>query len=583
MHSYPLLELLAVGFVTALFFGYGAQKIGLSPIVGYLLAGFMVGPHFPYFPFVADAHLAAELSEAGVILLMFGVGLHFNLQDLMAVKGVAIPGAVAQSATATLLGTVAAWTFGFSTGAGLVLGMGLAVASTVVLLRVLSDNNVLDTVHGHVAVGWLIVEDIFTVLILVLLPSIAVAMTTEQGVGASTLVTALGLALVKLGLMWVVILVVGGKVVPWLLTQVAKTRSQELFTLTVLVVAFATAVGAAVVFDASMALGAFLGGMVVGKSSVSHQAGADLLPLKDAFSVLFFVSVGMLFDPGFLFEHPFMVLTCFLIVIIAKPLVAMIVVSLLGYSVHTALTVATGLAQVGEFSFILAQAAEKLNLIPTEVYSILVICCMASIILNPSLVKRVPVIEKWLRKRPAIWRALSYRADRKAMKGNQVMEAVLTIEEEDAGRAIVVGYGPTGRQVVATLTDQGLVPVVIDMNVDTVNDLTSQGCHAVFGDSSKNEVLHAAGVEKARYLVVTLPDVSLTAATVTAAMGLNPDLRILVRARFLNDKGLLCSLGVSAVAFEEEEVAKTLANLVLEDLKGTLEGACELPSKENAG
>lgn len=272
MHSYPLLELLAVGFVTALFFGYGSQKIGLSPIVGYLLAGFMVGPHFPYFPFVADAHLAAELSEAGVILLMFGVGLHFNLKDLMAVKGVAIPGAVAQSAVATLLGTVAAWTFGFSTGAGLVLGMGLAVASTVVLLRVLTDNNVLDTVHGHVAVGWLIVEDIFTVLILVLLPSIAVAMTTEQGVGASTLVTALGMALVKLGLMWVVILVVGGKLVPWLLTQVAKTRSQELFTLTVLVVAFATAVGAAVVFDASMALGAFLGGMVVGKS-LSQPSG----------------------------------------------------------------------------------------------------------------------------------------------------------------------------------------------------------------------------------------------------------------------------------------------------------------------
>lgn len=288
----------------------------------------------------------------------------------------------------------------------------------------------------------------------------------------------------------------------------------------------------------------------------------------------------MLFDPSFLFEHPLMVLTCFLIVIIAKPLVAMIVVSVLGYSVHTALTVATGLAQVGEFSFILAQAAEKLNLIPTEVYSILVICCMASIILNPSLVKRVPVIENWMRKRPKLWRALSYRADHKALKGNQVMEAVLTTEEEDAGRAIVVGYGPTGRQVVATLTERGLVPVVVDMNVDTINDLTYQGRHAVFGDSSKNEVLHAAGVDKARYLVVTIPDVSLTAATVATAMGLNPDLRVLVRARFLNDKALLCSLGTSAIAFEEEEVAKTLANLVLEDLKGDLSGTCELPPRE---
>ncbi|UQZ89321.1 sodium:proton exchanger [Deltaproteobacteria bacterium Smac51] len=582
MHSYPLLELLAVGFVLALFFGFLAQKIGLSPIVGYLLAGFLAGPNFPWFPFVADAHYAAELSEAGVILLMFGVGLHFNMNDLLSVKGVAVPGAIAQSATATVLGTLAAWSFGFSTGAGLVLGMGLAVASTVVLLRVLSDNNVLDTIHGHVAVGWLIVEDIFTVLILVLLPSIAAAINTQAGVGAVDMLIALGLALVKLAAMWVLILVVGGKIVPWLLTHVAKTRSQELFTLTVLVVAFATAVGAAAAFGASMALGAFLGGMVVGKSSVSHQAGADLLPLKDAFSVLFFVSVGMLFDPSFIARHPGMVIVCFLIVIIAKPLVAMLVVSLLGYSVHTALTVATGLAQVGEFSFILAQAAEKLELIPTEVYSILVICCMGSIVLNPSLVKKVPVIEGYLKKHPRLWHALSWRADHKAMKGNQAEEAILSAEEEDAGRALVVGYGPSGRQVAQALSDQGLVPVVIDMNVDTVNDLTSKGSHAVFGDSSKTDVLRAAGVEKARYLIVTIPDVSTTTATVATAMGMNPNLRVLVRARFLSDKSLLCSLGVSAIAFEEEEVAKTLANLVLNDLEGAPGGTCEMPSEPAA-
>lgn len=577
MHSYPLLELLAVGFVLALFFGFIARKIGLSPIVGYLLAGFLAGPNFPYFPFVADAHLAAELSEVGVILLMFGVGLHFNLGDLMAVKGVAVPGAVAQSAAATLLGTAAAWTFGFSTGAGLVLGMGLAVASTVVLLRVLTDNHVLDTVHGHVAVGWLIVEDIFTVLILVLLPSIAAAVGTEQGIGAGAMLGALGLALVKLAAMWVIILVVGGKLVPWLLTEVAKTRSQELFTLTVLVVAFATAVGAAVAFGASMALGAFLGGMVVGKSNVSHQAGADLLPLKDAFSVLFFVSVGMLFDPAFILEHPGMVLVCFLIVMLAKPFVAMVVVSLLGYSVQTALTVATGLAQVGEFSFILAQAAEKLDLIPNEVYSILVICCMGSIVINPSLVKRVPVFEAALKRHPRLWRILSARAEKRALKGNQVEESVLSADEEDAGRAIVVGYGPSGRQVFSALAEQGLVPVVIDMNVDTVNELTGQGSHAVFGDSSKTDVLHAAGVEKARYLVVTIPDISQTTATVAVAREMNPKLRVLVRARFLNDKALLCGLGVSAIAFEEEEVAKTLANLVLEDVWSEPGATCELP------
>ncbi|MDL2260439.1 cation:proton antiporter [Deltaproteobacteria bacterium OttesenSCG-928-K17] len=580
MHSYPLLELLAVGFVLALFFGLAAQRVGLSPIVGYLLAGFLAGPNFAYFPFVADAQLAAELSEAGVILLMFGVGLHFNLGDLNAVKGVAVPGAIVQSATATALGTLAAWTFGFSTGAGLVLGMGLAVASTVVLLRVLSDNHVLDTVHGHVAVGWLIVEDIFTVLILVLLPSVAAAMSAGQGVGVTSLFWALGLALVKLAAMWVLILVVGGKAVPWLLVRVAKTRSQELFTLTVLVVAFATAVGAAFVFDASMALGAFLGGMVVGKSTVSHQAGADLLPLKDAFSVLFFVSVGMLFEPAFILEHPGMVLTCFLIVIIAKPLTAMAVVSFLGYSVHTALTVATGLAQVGEFSFILAQAAEKLELIPTEIYSILVICCMASIVINPSLVRSVPAIEKRLAAHPRLWRVLSARADRKAMKGNQVEEAVLSAEEESAGRAVVVGYGPTGRRVCETLGGRGLAPVLIDMNVDTVNSLTAEGRHAVFGDSSKPEVLRAAGIEKARFLVVTIPDVSMTAATAAAAKELNPNIQILARTRFINDKDLLCGLGVAAVAFEEEAVADALARLVISNLDSAVPqmNGCELPA-----
>lgn len=578
MHSYPLLELLAVGFVLALFFGFLTRKIGLSPIVGYLLAGFLAGPNFPYFPFVADPELAAEVAEVGVILLMFGVGLHFNLGDLMAVKGVAVPGAIAQSAVATLLGTTAAWTFGFSTGAGLVLGMGLAVASTVVLLRVLADNHMLDTVHGHVAVGWLIVEDIFTVLILVLLPSIAAALGAERNIGGGVILSALGLALVKLTAMWLLILVVGGKLVPWLLTQVAKTRSQELFTLTVLVVAFATAVGAAMAFGASMALGAFLGGMVVGKSNVSHQAGADLLPLKDAFSVLFFVSVGMLFAPAFIMDQPGMVLVCFLIVIVAKPLVAMLVVSLLGYSVQTSLTVAAGLAQVGEFSFILAHAAQQLSLIPTEVYSILVICSMFSIVINPSLVKRVPVFEAALKKCPRLWRALSFRAEKKAMQGNLIEESVLSAGgDESVGRAIVVGYGPSGRQVVETLAEEGFMPVVIDMNVDTVNKLTSEGRHAVFGDSSKNDVLNAAGVKKARYLVVTIPDVAQTTATVAAARELNPDLRVLVRARFLNDKGLLCGLGVAAIAFEEEEVAKTLAGLVLADLRGLTEPTCELP------
>lgn len=574
MHEeYKLLEIMAAGFGMALIFGYIAARLKLSPIVGYLLAGFLVGPYSP--GFVADSSLAAQLSEAGVILLMFGVGLHFNMKDLLAVKKIAVPGALVQSAVATAVGTAVGVSLGMSTAEGIMLGLGLAVASTVVLLRVLEDNGMVETVHGHVAIGWLVVEDLLTVFILVLLPSIGALMAEPSGSAATAsamtwlpLLKAIGSALLRLVALWVVVLVVGGYVVPWLLSNVARLRSQELFTLTVLVVAFATAVGAAVIFGASMALGAFLGGMVIGKTKLSHQAGADVLPLRDAFAVLFFISVGMLFNPEFLVKQPWLILLCLVIVLLIKPLTAMLVTSVLGYSAHTSLVVGICLAQVGEFSFILAIQAQNLGIIGENVYYVLVICALFSITLNPGFFRLIPKIEKYLQGWPKVWRLLNAKADAKALKYAEARghSGHTETPEGDVPIAIVVGYGPTGRNVSRALAEKGLTPVIIDLNVDTVNSLTSQGKWAVFGDSTKREILSAAGIDRAKYLIITVPITSNIAATAATARSLNGTVRILTRVRFLEEKKILYNVGVNAVASEEEEIAKTLTNLVLDDL-----------------
>jgi Kef-type K+ transport system, predicted NAD-binding component len=566
MHHYHLLEILAVGFTAALVFGYIAQRVGLSPIVGYLLAGFLVGPQSP--GFVANQELALELSEAGVILLMFGVGLHFNLKDLMAVKEVALPGAVVQSLAATLCGIVVASLFGLSTSEGLILGLGLAVASTVVLLRVLTDNNVLNTIHGHVAIGWLIVEDIFTVLVLVLLPALAGILLGAQALNFANLLQALLFAIFKLAILWVLILAVGGQVVPWLLGKIVRTRSQELFTLTILVVAFLTAVAAAYLFDASFALGAFLGGMVVGKSNVSHQAGADLIPLRDAFAVLFFLSVGMLFDPMFLVQEPWLVLAALFIVLVVKPITAILVVSGLGYSVRTALTVATGLAQVGEFSFILAHAGQSLGLISQSIYNILVACALVSIALNPWIVRKVPTLEKSLQQHELLWKILTYRSAKRAQALRDAAQSEVDLEKlADPTTAVVVGFGPTGQKAVNVLKKKDVLPVVIEMNVDTVDNLDGRGKLTIYGDSTKKDILLAAGIESAQYLIITIPSVAATAATALCAKEINPDIRIFARARFLSDGELLDQVGVNIIAFEEEEVGITLAKRLLEDVE----------------
>jgi CPA2 family monovalent cation:H+ antiporter-2 len=570
MHEYKLLEIMAIGFGLALTFGFITQRLGLSSIVGYLLAGFLIGPSSP--GFIADPALVFQLSEAGVILLMFGVGLHFKLDDLMSVKVVAIPGAIIQSTIATVFTTFLTLKLGLNLQSALILGLGLAVASTVVLLRVLEDSDTVNTIHGHVAVGWLVVEDILTVLILVVLPSLSLILSDSNTTsGSINVLKAISIALLRIALLWIIVMKGGGKIVPWILSKIVKTRSQELFTLAVLVIAFATAVLAAFVFQASFALGAFLGGMVVGKSKLSHQAGADILPLRDAFAVLFFLAVGMLFDFKFLIEYPVLIFICLIIVLLIKPLTALITVSVLGYSPKTALTVAAGLAQVGEFSFILAQEAKRLNLAGNEVYNAIVVCSIISITLNPSVFSKIPSIENYLKSKRTLWNILNFNVARKGNKNNknkQFVQSILPVEDFKAQKnAIVVGYGPTGKQVVQALKEQNVKSIIVDVNIDTINSLTAQGFCAIYGDSSQKEILFAAGIKNVNYLIITTPSLTSTLETATLASSLNHKTRILARARFLDYKENLKQAGVSQIAFEEAEVAKALTSLILDDLE----------------
>lgn len=557
MHDSGLVFTITAGLAGALVLGCITHRLGLSPIVGYLLAGVALGPHTP--GLVADPKIAAELADLGVILLMFGVGLHFHLKDLLAVKWIAVPGAIGQSVAATLLGTFIFRALGWTLGAGLVLGIAVSVASTVVLIRVLMDNDSLQTPAGHAAVGWLVMEDLLTVIVLVLLPACAGA---TQNAGAGGVLAGLAMALGKLVLLGVAMAVIGARVIPWLMERVARSRSRELFTLTVLVVALGIATGSAWVFGASIALGAFLAGMVVSQSSVSHQAASDALPMRDAFAVLFFVSVGMLFNPLALLEHPGMLLSVLGIILLAKPLAALAIVAALGYPVRTALTVALGLAQIGEFSFILSEMGRSLGVLPQAGHDVLVAAALISISLNPLLFRQVGNIESWLERRPNLWRLLTWR-----FKERNGLHA--PPDNNDAAapvRAVVVGYGPVGQVLTRILRDFGIQPAVIELNVDTVKALRSQGLPAIYGDASRPDILQAAQVPQAQYLLVTLPDAQARLSVVAAARALNPAIRVLVRARYLAERDTLDTAGVKAVAYEEAEIAVTLAGILLREI-----------------
>ena len=559
MHDYDLILTLTGGLGAALILGFVTQRIGLSPIVGYLLAGILVGPHTP--GFVADSSLAEQLAEIGVILLMFGVGLQFHLDELLAVRRVAIPGAIAQSAAATALGAVLARSVGWDWSAGLIFGMALSVASTVVLIRVLADNNDLHTQAGHIAVGWLVVEDLLTVLALVLLPAL---FATES---ETPLMAALALTAVKVSALVAFTAVVGTRVIPRLLDYVAATRSRELFTLTVLVLALGIAVGSALIFSVSMALGAFLAGMVVGRSDYSLRAASEALPMRDAFAVLFFVSVGMLLDPTALVTEPALITGALLIVLVGKPVVALAIVWAMRYPLKTAVTIAIALSQIGEFSFILATLGRELGVLTPVATHALVATAIASIVLNPLLYRAIEPVDRWIAARPRLRRLL----DRGPSAPFDSAVPGTGRSLDPSHRAVVIGYGPTGRTVAELLRDNDVQPTIIELNMETVRGLRDRGVDAVYGDATRPETLVAAGVPASGSLILGSAGMADSAEVIRAARALNPEIRVLARAPFLRDVEALKGAGADAVYSGEGEVAVAFIENILETLGATPE------------
>ncbi len=540
-HNLDLIFTITGGLGAALVLGLLTHRLKLSPIVGYLLAGVAVGPFTP--GFVAHGAIAEQLAELGVVLLMFGVGLHFHVRELIAVKRYAVPGALLQIAAATALAWLATSAFGFSTAGGLVFGLAISVASTVVLLRVLADNDVLHTKLGHIAVGWLLVEDLFTVLVLVLLP----LLVTDAGEGGLLALSAsVGMALAKVALLAAAAFVVGTRVVPKLLAAVARTRSRELFTLSVLVLALGIAVGSAELFGVSMALGAFLAGSVVGQSEFSTRAASEALPMRDAFAVLFFVAMGMLLDPSQLLDNAALTLTTLAIVVIGKPLAAFLVMVALGGPKQAAVGVAIVLAQIGEFSFIVAALGRELGILPAPASQALIAAAIVSITLNPILYRAVRPVAAWLERRAP------KSADDQAVKA------------ADEHRAIVVGYGPVGQAVVEQLREQGIVALVIELNHDTVAHLSRRGIPAIYGDASQAEVLRQSGVESIDFLVYSAS--GSPAATIHQAKAMNPAISVFARTELASETPGLLASGAHVVVSAEREVALAMTTRILRDL-----------------
>lgn len=557
MHELNLITTVTGGFLAALVFGYLAHRIGLSSIVGFLLAGIAVGPRTP--GFVADRHMAEQFAEIGVILLMFGVGLQFHFKELLEVRRAAIPGALGQSAVATLLSAMVALGLGWSWPAAIIFGFAVSVASTVVLLRVLVDNNELHTPAGHIAVGWLVVEDILTVFLLVILP----VLFGSKGTADTGLASAVAFALVKIALLVAVTFLVGGKLIPRILEHVAETHSRELFTLAVLVLALGIAVASASFFGVSMALGAFLAGMVVKQSDFSFRAASEALPMRDAFAVLFFVSVGMLFDPAHLVQHPGLVLATLGIIMLGKPLAALVIVLALRYPPRVALAVAVALAQIGEFSFILASVGRDLKVLGESGASTIVAAAIISISLNPLLYRMIPGFERRA-KRTRLWNYLEKRA-RPGRSGVEVADEVHPAAE----RAVVVGYGPTGRTLARLLAENGIDPFVVEMNLQTVRQLQKDGVAALYGDVTLRDTLEAAGVASAVALVLTSAGMQGEEDVIKLARELNPEVRILARATYLRDVPGLYRAGADAVFSGEGEVALNMTEHMMRALGAT--------------
>ena len=562
-HDINLIAILAAGFSLALILGFAVTLLKMPPLVGYLLAGVLIGPATP--GFVADVSLSMQLAEIGVMLLMFGVGLHFSINDLMSVKKIAIPGALFQMLVATALGFFVATSWGWSLLGSLIFGLSLSVASTVVLLRALEDKGLLDTSNGKIAVGWLVVEDLVMVLALVLLPVLA-KLLQYDGIPADSnnfteLVKPIGITLAKVGAFIAIMLIIGKRLLPKILWLVAKNGSRELFTLAVITSAIGIAFLAAKIFDVSFALGAFFAGMMLGESKLSKRAADESLPLRDAFAVLFFVSVGMLFDPQILWQEPVKLLIVIFIILVGKTLAAMALVLLFGYPLNTATTVGISLAQIGEFSFILAGMGLAMDLIPKDAYSLILAGAIISIALNSFLFDGIAPLIEWARRRSELARRLDQRIDPLSLLPNNTQQSLLT------GQVVVVGHGRVGSKVVAQLKEQGISCVVAEQDRAIVEDLRKNGTPAVSGDASDPFVLIQAHIANAAVLVIATQDSIDISKMVETAKTLNPKIAIFIRARNNEEIEIYNKEGWGQSFTPEDELANRFCRGVLKELK----------------
>lgn len=557
-HATPLINTIVGGLVLAFLLGIAANRLRISPLVGYLAAGVLVGPFTP--GFVADTSLAPELAELGVILLMFGVGLHFSLKDLMAVKHIAIPGAIAQIAVATLLGMLFSSVMGWTLLNGLVFGLCLSTASTVVLLRALEERQLIDSRRGQIAIGWLIVEDLVMVLTLVLLPAFGDILGT-QGTGSAQLWRELALTIGKVVAFITLMIVVGRRLVPWVLAKSASTGSRELFTLAVLALALGIAFGAVELFGVSFALGAFFAGVVLNESELSHRAAHDTLPLRDAFAVLFFVSVGMLFDPTILLRESLAVLATLAIILLGKSAVAFALVKLFGLSLRTSLTIAVSLAQSGEFAFILAGLGIALNMLSEQGRHLVLAGAILSIMINPLM---FALLERYLT-----------RYDNESDASEPQQEENAPLPPSISHHALLVGYGRVGSLIEAKLLQAGVPMVVVENTRARVDALRDQGIDVVLGNAARAETMALARLDTARWLLVTISNGFEAGEIVALAREQHPDLTIIVRAHYDDEVDYITERGATQVVMGEREIANSMIALLQREMEQTpLQPSC---------
>ncbi|WP_238121872.1 MULTISPECIES: YbaL family putative K(+) efflux transporter [unclassified Xanthobacter] len=560
-HDTPLIATLVGAFVLAFVFGALAQRLRLSPLVGYLLAGVMAGPFTP--GFVADQHIAVELAEVGIILLMFGVGLHFSLRDLLSVKAIAVPGAVLQIGVATLMGMGLAYAMGWSLGGGIVFGLALSVASTVVLLRALQERRMIESEQGRIAVGWLIVEDLAMVLALVLLPAVSGALggkSVEVGAagawfGPMDVWTTLGVTLGKVAGFVIFMLVIGRRVIPLVMHWVAHVGSRELFRLAVLAIALGVAFGSAKLFGVSFALGAFFAGMVLSESPLSHRAAEETLPLRDAFAVLFFVSVGMLVDPTIILTNPLPLLATLAIVLVGKSLAAYLLVRVFGYSKLTAFTISASLAQIGEFSFILVALGVSLELLPKEGRDLILAAAIFSIVANPFFFL---ILDRF---RTKVAAKAAKAVDQPA---EPVPVPTLPVTEK-SDHTVIVGYGRVGRLVADGLKAAGLPLLVIEDQEDRVEELRASGFEVIDANAASPAAITAANVEGAKRLILAIPDGFEASGVLKKARAVNPQIEIIARAHTDAEVDRLRQTGANFIIMGEREVARGMLGHVLKE------------------